>query len=360
MALQFQPPTGVKTKEEKNQELFSQIANQAATIPSLWLQYKNQRMQHQLAGQELELKKRQIESQYGTGKAKPVSAPLPLAGTGEQPFGPELPAETPEDEIRRLGTEAYKQLHQPSYVALGANGEQVSLGAGVKPFSLPQPKAPAPAKGQLRVTDQNVPLIFNPSDNSLTVQGTGEPYNAATHGNLIVPGAQPMLPAAQGAEISDVNAARKQLRDLVQGAATYGFGEGNPYLEKARASRLNPFQLMDPKAQKFKQLTAATKQIIGKGLEGGVLRKEDEYKYEAIIPKAGDTADVLKTKAQQLDDLLNQRQTERIKGFSSYRGVPQSENLQPILPPENGQSGGLPPVGTMFQGGKVLKVRRIE
>lgn len=67
---------------------------------------------------------------------------------------------------------------------------------------------------------------------------------------------------------------------------------------------LNPF---DTQGQIFRQYIDSVKQVIGKGLEGGVLRKEDEVKYERIIPKAGDTRAVLIKKNQQLNELLRQK-----------------------------------------------------
>lgn len=69
----------------------------------------------------------------------------------------------------------------------------------------------------------------------------------------------------------------------------------------AQLSTLNP---LDTKAQAFNQYVKTYKQVIGKGLEGGVLRKEDEYKYDQIIPKVGDTQEVLEQKASQLEAML--------------------------------------------------------
>ena len=65
--------------------------------------------------------------------------------------------------------------------------------------------------------------------------------------------------------------------------------------------RFNPY---DADAQAFQQYVNTYKQVIGKGLEGGVLRKEDEAKYEKIIPRMGDTEEVLMRKAQQLQQML--------------------------------------------------------
>ncbi len=49
------------------------------------------------------------------------------------------------------------------------------------------------------------------------------------------------------------------------------------------------------------------KQVIGKALEGGVLRKEDEYKYSKILPTIGDSPEVVATKLQGLQQAISQR-----------------------------------------------------
>ena len=69
-------------------------------------------------------------------------------------------------------------------------------------------------------------------------------------------------------------------------------------------AQLSSFNPLDTDAQAFNQYVKTYKQVIGKGLEGGVLRKEDEYKYDQIIPKMGDTKAVLKKKADQLQNML--------------------------------------------------------
>jgi len=49
------------------------------------------------------------------------------------------------------------------------------------------------------------------------------------------------------------------------------------------------------------------KQMIGKALEGGVLRKEDEIKYTKILPTIGDPPEVAKAKLLGLRELLQQK-----------------------------------------------------
>lgn len=139
----------------------------------------------------------------------------------------------------------------------------------------------------------------------------------------------PPLPAGENKEISDMDASRNELRKLIANAKDTGFGSGNPLVERGRAAIWNPF---DPNSQKFKQYIAQTKQIIGKALEGGVLRKEDETKYEAIIPRAGDTTDIIIGKADQLDKMISDRQNIRVENFKkAFRNVPEPKTMEPII-----------------------------
>jgi hypothetical protein len=52
------------------------------------------------------------------------------------------------------------------------------------------------------------------------------------------------------------------------------------------------------------------KQIIGKSLEGGVLRKEDEIKYEKILPRIGDPPAVAASKIEGLKQTIGQKRQD--------------------------------------------------
>lgn len=61
---------------------------------------------------------------------------------------------------------------------------------------------------------------------------------------------------------------------------------------------------------KQKQATIdRVKQVIGKALEGGVLRKEDEQKYEKILPTIYDPPPIVTSKLQGLESALSQRKS---------------------------------------------------
>jgi hypothetical protein len=66
--------------------------------------------------------------------------------------------------------------------------------------------------------------------------------------------------------------------------------------------RLNPY---DWQAKAKEQLVAATKQLVGKALEGGVLRAEDEIKYNKILPTIGDTYQTAVQKTINLQTMLD-------------------------------------------------------
>lgn len=58
------------------------------------------------------------------------------------------------------------------------------------------------------------------------------------------------------------------------------------------------------------------KQVIGKALEDGVLRKEDERKYEKILPTIGDVASVVATKLEGLDKAVALRKQRILESLA--------------------------------------------
>jgi len=73
----------------------------------------------------------------------------------------------------------------------------------------------------------------------------------------------------------------------------------------------------DTQAQKAQSVIFLVKQIIGKGLEGGVLRKEDEYKYEKILPRISDTPETVKNKIDLLNRVLTSKYNTTVQTFQT-------------------------------------------
>jgi hypothetical protein len=91
-----------------------------------------------------------------------------------------------------------------------------------------------------------------------------------------------------------------------------------------------------------------TRQVIGKGLEGGVLRKEDEIKYKDILPVINDPPEVVRGKLSNLQKMLQGRREivlQTIEG-SGY----DTSGLQSFVPkiqrslPRDPANPGAPPV----------------
>lgn len=80
------------------------------------------------------------------------------------------------------------------------------------------------------------------------------------------------------------------------------------------------------------------RQIIGKALEGGVLRKEDEVKYEKMLPSLTDSDVVAQSKLTNVQDMLTQRYNDRMR-FLQQSGYDVSgfQMLQQGQPPPFGQ-----------------------
>jgi hypothetical protein len=68
-------------------------------------------------------------------------------------------------------------------------------------------------------------------------------------------------------------------------------------------------------AKKRQAVIDQVKQIIGKALEGGVLRKEDEYKYVKILPTIGDPPPVATAKLANLRTAIEQRRDITIQNL---------------------------------------------
>lgn len=119
------------------------------------------------------------------------------------------------------------------------------------------------------------------------------------------------LPAAQAAELGATKQGIEQMNDLIA-----QIPELPSRLTTPGSAQLSTFNPYDSDAQAFQQYVKTYKQVIGKGLEGGVLRKEDETKYEQIIPKVGDTRKTLLKKAEQLQQMLIEKYDMNLDAFN--------------------------------------------
>ena len=120
------------------------------------------------------------------------------------------------------------------------------------------------------------------------------------------------VPPGPAIEIGGTAQAIANLDEMKMIMPSMTSGYWSPLVDPVRS--INPW---DVSAQAMKQYIATTKQVIGKGLEGGVLRKEDEIKYQKIIPKVGDLPATLKIKATQLRNMIVDKRFYMLQGLRS-------------------------------------------
>lgn len=100
--------------------------------------------------------------------------------------------------------------------------------------------------------------------------------------------------------VSDLKSGIESIKQL--GTDISESGVNNPVVGFLRSK--NP---LDTGAQSLQGRIALTKQLIGKALEGGVLRKEDEAKYAKILPTINDTDATAADKIANITRKLQER-----------------------------------------------------
>lgn len=112
---------------------------------------------------------------------------------------------------------------------------------------------------------------------------------------------KPLNSTAAGV-VTDLENGIMNIRQL--GTDISASGANQPFIGKIRG--LNPY---DTEAQTLQAGIARVKQVIGKALEGGVLRKEDEVKYAKILPTLNDSDAVASNKINAITDDLTRKLT---------------------------------------------------
>jgi hypothetical protein len=102
------------------------------------------------------------------------------------------------------------------------------------------------------------------------------------------------------------------------------------------------------------------RQVIGKVLEGGVLRKEDEIKYENILPTMGDANEVVLAKLDGLEQAMAQRKSRRMDALQDAGyDVGKFQARQGGAAPTEGATKeipGYPGTEQTFRGGKPYRL----
>jgi len=114
------------------------------------------------------------------------------------------------------------------------------------------------------------------------------------------------IPASQAVPLSDYDAAISVM-DEVDTELTNNPKVFDPIL--GRLGGINPYATQ---AQTTQAIVNRAAQVVGKALEGGVLRKEDEVKYRKQLPQITDTLAVAKAKAEKIRAMLVKNRQQKI------------------------------------------------
>ncbi len=223
---------------------------------------------------------------YKSEQAKPEKTPEQIfaeaqaKAAGERAGNPPTPPKTPQ----QIQDEATAR----------ARGERIG--------NPPQP--PASADNRFWVVRDGKPLRvteaeYRPGDLPASTREQGRPVTSGDAGRI----------ADLDTGVSDL----KVLREAIAGSGATGAAAK---VGAAVPNFVTEFTGWGTDAKKKQALIDRVKQVIGKTLEGGVLRKEDEIKYEKILPTIGDPNEVTLAKLTGLDAAIRRRKEITLDSLS--------------------------------------------
>jgi hypothetical protein len=123
------------------------------------------------------------------------------------------------------------------------------------------------------------------------------------------------LPSMRADELGEINASLEltsELRDKIGKEGETGF---TSWIGRKLPNFVTEYTGLGGPAKDRQALIAVVKQIIGKGLEGGVLREHDEVKYKDILPTISDPNDLVMAKLEGLDQALSIKSKTAIDSY---------------------------------------------
>lgn len=229
-------------------------------------------------------------------------------------------------EVKRAGT---PEARLREVVVRGPNGRPVKklvpesdLIAGVEQYQEPK-----------TASDEPLVAIMGPDGQPVLVprsQASGKrPASTREQGRPVTSGDAGRM-ADFDTSLDDLNVLNKALTETATATGTSAaIGAGVP-------AWVTDMTGWGTDAKKRQGVIDRVKQVIGKTLEGGVLRKEDEYKYEKILPTIKDTPELAKSKLQGLEQAITQR---RVTFLDALGDAGYETSKYQARPPRGGGQG---------------------
>lgn len=153
------------------------------------------------------------------------------------------------------------------------------------------------------------------------------PKNFNPKGQKEESGKTRLKPAEMG-HLNDAQSAFKQMDYIDSMIPSIESGMGPV---KGRLGGLNPYNTQAQNAQSDLKTAA---QVIGKYMEGGVLRAEDEVKYQKMLPSLSDTPEVARYKASQIRKMLSEKYSDNLNALQA-QGYSTEGFKQPAIKSSN-------------------------
>jgi hypothetical protein len=227
---------------------------------------------------------------------------------------------------------------------------QLPVGKPAKPKGAPFNLSP----GQTRFDADGNPIASMPDRPKPAGDGTPEQIFVVRNGVVIPitkgtaqPGDVPYSPRTQNdsrpvtsgdaADIAEFNTALDDVatvRETLKGNRATGTSAA---VGAAVPNAITELTGWGADAKQKNAVIARVKQVIGKALEGGVLRKEDESKYAKILPTISDIPEVVATKLDGLERAIRQRQQNKLDaladaGYDISRFASRKPSASPAAP----------------------------
>lgn len=98
-----------------------------------------------------------------------------------------------------------------------------------------------------------------------------------------------------------------------------GLVQSKPNLFGPAAGRVGALNPYNKEAQQANAQLEAAAQMVGKYMEGGVLRAEDVIKYKRMLPQAGDLPDVANAKLENVRALLTKKYNTDLESLKAAK-----------------------------------------
>lgn len=313
MALRFQPPNipQPKSKTAAFTEGIQPGLTALGNLPSTIAYFQAHKAEMDQKNQALALQKRQTDSQFGTGAAAPAPLAPGVQGPGFQ--------ENPDQLLQRVGTQGIeaqakvqelKDKRQPTWI-IDEKGNKV----GEVPPGVKVEKLASPYQAVIPTYDINGNVTgFTDAKPGTHVVGGGKPPSSKT-------GAQ-----NSGSQLSNLN----QLENLLSGVKTGPAGVG----QKLKA--IVSGGAVEAPAKVYNDYADAIAVGLYRNVTGDTrISDSDVGRARRILPFAYDSPEVRKTKLDFIRTALEAKQA-------------------------NESPSGAPSVGELFQGHKVLSVKKVQ